>query len=373
MLLPLLWRYLFFQYAKTLLLSLAGFLLILLSTRLEDAAKLLSLGTSFSSVCLYILYQIPYVLQIALPISTLIGALYLFQRLSANSELTAARASGISLFELLAPLMIFSIFIAVCSFEIFFDLSAQAHLEGKKLEYSVRSTQPLAMLANSSMLEKKGIKLDMRGSLISDKYAEDMILAMNTGSLSLILAKKVASDKGILHGEDTTLITTRPNGLIIENTKENATSLAEVSLVANKNRMWKAQNDLLSLPLLLAKRSELEQKAEAKLASEKSPKSKLRKIRRIDAEIVRRFSLALSIVTFTLLGIAYGSTVGRMNKTKRLFWVASLTGLFLVSYLAAKGMDKKPITAILLYTIPHIVIVVASFRRLLLIQRGAEV
>jgi len=373
MLLPLLWRYLFLQYGKTLLLSLAGFLLILLSTRLEDAAKLLALGTSLGSVCLYILYQIPYVLQIALPISTLIAALYLFQRLSANSELTAARASGISLFELLAPLMLFSILIGVCTFELFFDVSAQAHLEGKKLEYTVRNTQPLSILANSTMLEKRGVKLDMKGSLISDKYAQDMILAMNTGSLSLILAKKVASNNNTLHGEDTTLITTRPNGLLIENTKENATSLAEVALVANKHRMWKAGNDLLSLPLLLAKRSELEEAVEAKLIKEQSPKSKLRKIRRIDAEIVRRLSLALSIVTFTLLGIAYGATVGRMNKTKRLLWVTLLTGLFLVSYLAAKGLEEKPFTAIILYTVPHIVIVIASVRRLLNIQRGVEV
>ena len=55
-LLPVLWRYLFVQYGKTLALSLAGFLLILLSTRLEEAAKLVSLGTDIQKVALYILY-----------------------------------------------------------------------------------------------------------------------------------------------------------------------------------------------------------------------------------------------------------------------------------------------------------------------------
>src|SRR5207253_768945 len=146
---------------------------------LEEAAKLISLGTSIGSVVLYILYQIPYVLQIALPISTLIGALYLFQRLSANSELTAARASGISLYEMLAPLMLFSVLVAVASFELFFDLSARTHLEAKKLEYSVRQMQPLAMLQNASLLESRGVKVDMKGSLVSDKYATDFIIAMN--------------------------------------------------------------------------------------------------------------------------------------------------------------------------------------------------
>ncbi len=382
MLLPLLWRYLFLQYGKTLLLSLLGFLVILLTTRLEEAAKLISLGTSFGSVVLYILYQIPYVLQIALPISTLIGALYLFQRLSSNNELTAARASGISLFELIAPLMLFSILVAVCSFELFFDLSARAHLEAKKLEYTVREMQPLAILQNSRMLDSRGVKLDMKGSLVADKEATDFVIAMgagDNGKTTLILSKRVSSDNNTLFGEDTTLITTqRPqlgasfDDLVIENTKINATSLAEVALVANKGRMWKAGNDLLSLPLLMAKRSELKERVEQKVSEDKNPRSALRKIRKIDAELVRRFSLAFSIVTFTLAGASFGCIIGRQNKRRRFIYVVALTGFFLVSYLAAKGLEEKPLTAICLYLAPHAILIVASVRRLLNIQRGVE-
>lgn len=382
MLLPLLWRYLFVQYGKTLMLSLLGFLILLLSTRLEDAAKLVSLGSGIGSVLLYIMYQIPYVLQIALPISTLIGALYLFQRLSANSELTAARASGIGLFELLAPLMLFSILIAVMSFELFFDLSAKAHLEAKKLEYTVRETQPLAILQNTRMLESRGVKLDMKGSIVSDKHATDLIVAMNTGAdrTTIILAKKLASGNQTLHSEDMTLITSRAGALgsgfddlIIENVKENSTSLAEMAFIANKHRMWKAGNDLLSLPLLLARRAEFGQKIKLKVAQEKSPKNIQRKIRKIDAEIVRRFSLALSIVTFTLVGSAFGCTVGRMHKRRRFVYVVALTAFFLVCYLAAKSHEEKPLTAICLYMIPHAVLITASIRRLSALQKGVEV
>lgn len=375
MLFPLLWRYLFLQYGKTLLLSLLGFLILLLSTRLEEAAKLVSLGTSFSSVLLYIIYQIPYVLQIALPISTLIGALYLFQRLSANNELTAARASGISLFELMAPLMLFSILIAAMSFELFFDLSAKAHLEAKKLEYSVREMQPLAVLQNSRMLESRGVKLDMKGSLVPDKHASDFMIAMNTGvsgQATLILIKEVASDNNTLFGQNTTVITTKDNDLILENTQENATSLHEVALQANKHRMWKAGNDLLSLPLLLAKKSDLMQKAELKLAKDKVPKGVYRKMRKVDAEIIRRFSLALSIITFTLAGASFGCFVGRMHRRRRFVYVVALTGFFLVCYLAAKGLEEKPLTAIILYLSPHVVLILASIRRLLNIQNGLE-
>ena len=92
--LPTLWRYFLAQYCKALGVSLFGFIIILLSTRLEDIARLVSLGASFLPIVLYILYQIPYVLQLAVPISSLVASLFLFQRLSANNELTAIREIG---------------------------------------------------------------------------------------------------------------------------------------------------------------------------------------------------------------------------------------------------------------------------------------
>lgn len=383
MLVPVLWRYLLWQYGKTLALSLAGFLLILLSTRLEEAAKLVSFGTSIGSVALFVLYQIPYVMQIALPISTLIGALYLFQRLSTNNELTAARASGMSLFELLTPLLLFSLFIAMLSFSVFFDLSVRSHLEAKKLEYSIRELQPLAILQNTRMLDSRGVKIDMKGSLVSDKYAEDFIVAMSqgeTGRSTLILTKEVKSTQDSLHGKKTTFITTKENqesttfdDLLIENSKENETSLKDLALFANKHRMWKAGNDLLQLQLLLAKRKELLQKLEAKLYQDKSPKHALSKIRKVDAELVRRLSLALSVITFTLLGAAFGCHIGRIHKRRRFIYVVGLVGLFLVCYLAAKGLEAKPRTAMILYFFPHLVLISVSIQRLVRIQRGLEV
>lgn len=382
MLLPLLWRYLFLQYGKTLALTLAGFLLVLLSTRLEEAAKLVSFGTSLGTVALFILYQIPYVMQIALPISTLIGALYLFQRLSTNNELTAARASGISLFELVTPLVLLSGLIGVLSFTLFFDVSVHSHLEAKKLEYSIRQMQPLAILQNSRLLDSRGIKLDMKGSLISDKYAEDLVIAMASGEnghATLIITKEVSNTKNMLFGKNTAIVTTKDgkdknafDDLLIENSEKNSTSLNDLALFTNKRRMWKAGNDLLQLHFLLAKRKELLQKVEVKKYQEKSPKSTIRKIRKVDAELTRRLSLAFSIVSFTLVGAAFGCTIGRMNRRRRFMYAVLLVGFYLISYLAAKGLEAKPIIAMILYSVPHIVILVTCTKRLSNIQRGVE-
>lgn len=378
---PLLWRHLFLQYGKTLFLSLFGFLAVLLATRLEDTVRLVSSGASLRSVVLYIIYQIPYLLQLALPIATLIASLYLFQRLSLQNELTAVRASGISLFQLILPLTIFSIFIALFSFVVVIDSGVRAHMHAKKLEYNLRKLNPLAILQNTRLLQQQGINLDMKGSLVSDKQAQDMILTLrksDKANFTLVLAKEIVSTGLMLDGRDLALISTKPaedkryDDLFIENAKENLTPLAGLSLFINKHKMWKADNDLLRMPLLMAKKSTLEEKHEIHKYKDRHLKRTKRKLNQISNEIARRVSICLAIVSFTILGAAFGVTIGRMHSKMRLFGATSLATLFLIAFLAAKGMEDHAFAALLCYFLPHAVILYFSLKRLYRIQKGIE-
>src|SRR4051812_38356814 len=103
---PILWRYALQSYLRVFFLSVCTFITVLIVARFKEIARFTALTGDWSKTGLFIVYQIPSILPIAIPISALIASLLLFQRLSRTYELTALRASGLSLSTILTPLLL---------------------------------------------------------------------------------------------------------------------------------------------------------------------------------------------------------------------------------------------------------------------------
>lgn len=381
---PILWRYLLSNYLKVLLLCLTGFISILLTTRLDEIAHFATLGPEGIYILLFTLHQIPYILPIALPISCLISSMILIQRLSRTHELTAMRAAGLSLKSILAPILFAAAFLSLANFFVVSEMSTHSHLSTGLLKNELRSINPLLLLHNKHLMKLRGIFFYVLGPYKMGESASDAIIAMpnhHERRINVMLAGNLSSSSSSFKGENLAIFTSltedfekKHDNMVVENIGESKTSIKDFSQMMQK-RVWTLNNDHLRLPLLLV-RLENEKKALKTALDEGEEISRQKQIRRsiyrIHTEIVRRFSVALAVFSFTLMGAAFGMNIGRYQTNRKLFAVISLSGLFLVSYFAGKGIDHLPEASMALYLCPHLLIGSLSIWNLRKISRGVE-
>jgi lipopolysaccharide export system permease protein len=114
----------------SLSLTVAVFTFVLLLGNLKDILQLLIAGHArFSLLAEAIAWLIPFVWVFALPMGLLTSTLLVFGRFSADQELTAARASGISLISLIMPILLVSLFCCVLSGWFSMDLGPSSRVE----------------------------------------------------------------------------------------------------------------------------------------------------------------------------------------------------------------------------------------------------
>ena len=380
---PILWRYLLSHYLRVFFLCTFAFIAILLIMRLNEIAHFATLGAEGRYIFWFTLYQIPYILPIAIPISCLISAIILIQRLSDTHELTTLRVSGISIRNILAPILIAASFVTIANFYIVSEMATSSHLSTGMLKTELRSLNPLLLLNNKHLMRLKGYYVDTLGSSKLGETAEEMVIGIpnHNDHISLIVAKKLQSSPLEFAGEGITLISTIPSKqkhqfdqLLIENIATAATTIQDFSQMVQR-KVGSLNNDHLRLGLLLVRLQEdylALQRAEASGEADSTQKQIQRSINRSQTEVVRRLSIALSALTFTLMGAAFGISVSRHRSNRGLYTVIFLASLFLVAYFAAKGIDHLMIASTLLYLTPHLLIVLISIWALNQAAKGIE-
>ena len=162
-------KYLVGQVLATMLLTVAVFVFVMvLMNVLADVLKLLVAGhVSLWLVVKAIALLVPFGCVFALPMGFITATLLVFGRFSADHELTAARAGGVSLLALISPVLLLSL--ACCALTAWFnmDLGPSSRVMFKDLR-----TEMLASVATEQIPAGQGIRISKH----FDLYAEE-----NTG------------------------------------------------------------------------------------------------------------------------------------------------------------------------------------------------
>lgn len=359
---PILWRYLLSHYLKILLFSVLAFIAILLTTRAIEIANFAAIGGQSADLFWFILYQIPYILPIVIPVSCLISSWLVLQKLSHTHELIALRTAGLSLRDILAPLLIAASFFVLFNFYIVSELSTQSHLAGSQLKQKLHKVNPLVLLQSKQFLRLQGFHFDKLGNSIAREFTSEAFLAIpqeDQPDMHLFLAGEMEWSSETLKGKNLTLISSLKHSshpldhFIIDNIGDVTIPTRDASSLI-KNKIYSIRNDHLRLELLLAR-----------LGEERDSLI----IEGIRAEIIRRISLAFAALSFTLLGVSFGLSIGRSTSYRSLAWTIGLSALYLVCFFAGKQSSSFAISAAF-YLFPHLLILTCCLSRLKNISRG---
>lgn len=376
---PIIWRYLLAQYIKIFSFCTLTFIAILLTSRLDDIAHFATLGPGLPLVLQFTLLQIPYILPIALPLSCLISAVIIIQRLSASHELTALRAAGFSIQMIFTPLLALASLLAFFNFYTVSELATFSHLQTGLLKNEVRSVNPLLLLGNKHLMHAKGYYFDTFGDTSAGESASNVLFAApnreGTG-INLLMADEFRAMGGQFYGKEVAIITSVKSKtsdgeqLLVENIQETTTSLDDFTKMMEK-KVWVLNNDHLSLAFLLAKlKGEWTDYRHAKLVEER--KVIKRNCCRCISELLRRVSVGLAPFTFTLLGATFALSISRQKSSRPFMVIVVLTAFYLASFFTAQSFGDRLAISSALYFASHFFIVSLSIRNLWLISRGYE-
>ncbi len=348
-------------------LCITSFIAVILILKLYDIARFASLKVSMQDVLLFTTYQIPYVLPFAIPISALISSVLLLQRLSATHEMTALRAAGIGVYQLLHPLLLITWILFILNFYVTFELTPMSRLRCKSMIEKTISTNPLLLFAKNKGLGGQNCHIKTRSNAYKKEMRDVFIWNRDkqTNRIYLISSPKIKFSPPYLKGEDVTVIA--PTSKLEEKRLDNLymESQSKIRILGNNVSQLLRRTSQTINPEYLPTKMLL---AKGELEKFKKPKT----LKRVQLEFSRRLAYALMALSFPILGMSCGIYTGKKPPKKRIFLVCAFPCMTFIFSLIAKSVQKNLFAAGFCYFFPHFLILLFCMLMLKRLNRGVE-
>jgi lipopolysaccharide export system permease protein len=368
--------YLTRQVLASLVLTVAVFTFVLLiGNVLREVLPMLISGrarldTVFEAVGLLV----PFVWVFALPMGLLTAMLLVFGRFSADQELTAARASGISLLSLITPVLLLSLLCCGLSAWINLQLGPQCRVAYVNLFFKLSGE-----LMNSTQLPEGQFIRDFPGYIF---YAEKnrggkledvmiFVLQNETNVTTTVRAPRgtievdAPNKQLVLHLFDARSVTTSEH-VSISSSPDSVFNLGMNNNNNNADRTLKPRIGDMTFWQLRAELTELDAKLGLPPAAATNSMERLAQLKDarqqrkdltepIRVEMNRQIAFSFACFGFTLVGIPLGIRVHRRETN---IGVAIALGLVLIYYafvLTAKSLAARPEFA------PHLIVWLPNF------------
>ena len=277
-----------------------------------QVSDMLARGVPWRPIAVIFLSAIPMVCAFSIPISSVTTSLLVFERLSGDGEITAMKACGISIWQIVSRPVLFAVFLTGVCMYINTELVAGMHYLHRKTIYEhkeelaramwepgrfVREVPGLAVYVGKSEYDEITGRYAVKNIIIYDKRAGSVEREIRASSGYIEQAPGGKGLKISLRGNVRVdpLIEGRPDAGFMDSYNVNV-DLGSLTQTPYRKRMA----DLTAGELL-----------DGILSVQKSPAYKMS----MSVELNQRIVLSLSCLAFVLLGIPFGITTKRTTSS----------------------------------------------------------
>ena len=367
-------KYLLREILVSLLMTVAVFtFVVLLFNVLKEILPLLIGGqVSLWLVLKAIGLLIPFACVYALPMGFITAALLVFGRFSADQELTAARASGISLFSLISPVLLFSLFCCGLSAWFNMELGPLSRVAYIILKDQVRNELGKVQLPEGKVINdfpgyifyaaknNNGNLEDVRILKFGNDTNAETTLRAPRGRIETDLRNKQL----ILHLYDARTVTFSGARISIGSSPE-LTLNFDLSVATNRTykpkisdmTFWQLHNELKELEAQLGSppvmKGTSSEELRAQLREAKNQRDDLTEP--VLVEMNRQIAFSFACFGFTLIGIPLGIRVHRRETNIGVAIALILVLVYYAFIMLGESLSARP------EFVPHLILWVPNF------------
>jgi lipopolysaccharide export system permease protein len=351
------------------------FVMMLVSILKEVLGLLVNRQVDLFTVLQAVGLLIPYVLPFALPMGMLTAALLVFGRFSADNELTAVRASGVSLVSLVTPVLLLSVALSGVSALINLQLAPQCRIAYKKLLFEVGTSQAVGSIPEKTYLKDFNSNCVVYISKVRETNLEDVLVVKLHDNRYESFSR---ADRGVISYNPSNRVFT----VILNNAHQVVfrddgrlpqpvlTGTAEFSFTNAMPRADRRNMDLSDMTFfqLREKLHDLEKLLETSAPVEKLSTDDLReKLRQLKSQkkldltlpvrvqMHRQVAFSFACIGFTLVGIPLGIRAHRRETTFGIAVALVLVVVYYSFFLLGLSLETRPELA------PHLILWVPNF------------
>jgi len=345
------------QILASLLMTVAVFtFVLLLGNALKEILPLLvNRHVGFSTMAEAVGLLIPFVWVFALPMGMLTATLLIFGRFSADQELTAVRASGISLVSLVSPILLLSL--ALCG------ISAEVNMEiGPRCRVAyVQMLKRLEAELSAVLLPEGRFIKEFPGFLVYvEKNQNRMLQGVKVykleGDTNVSYVATAPRGKVEFDAANNIIVLQLFDGKTV--TSDGATGTGDATIQMPFNRTpkteWKPKIDDMTFLQLLDQLGELERLNMISSPLPQLTKEQSRALKaefeherkdltsRVRFQIHREVAFSFACFGFTLVGIPLGIRVHRRETNVGIAMALILVAVYYSFVLVGQSLDSRP-------------------------------